>query len=323
VKEKVLSIPTPFGGPLDLYKNTWGKSGDTLSIVSGLQGDHLNGIYLNSLLSQFFDSVVKGIDPNYTLKGRVVSFPVANLNAIQSGSKLWIYDGMDMDLAFPGNPQGETTEALASAIYTHTADSYWGLILQSAPPHYENAPHIQTLKVNGKIKKLCRDLQIKTARKINESTKANLLNHWHVQDIAAITISAGSPQNMNRPQCETLFQGIVNFMVAEKLLNDKRKLKPEENTKPQFYEANDEVEVLAGTAGMFLKEIKVGTAVQKGQQIGEIRDIYSGKRLEKITASAEGFIVTLRQYPIVYEKEPIATILSKKKPWKKYLLWSA
>jgi hypothetical protein len=228
-----------------------------------------------------------------------------------------------MDLAFPGNLQGETTEALASAIYRHTADSYWGFILQSAPPHYEDSPHIQTLKVDGRIKKLCRDLQIETARKINESTKANLLNHWHVQDIAAITISAGSPRNLNRPQCETLFQGIVNFMVIEKILHDKRKLKPKENIKPKFYEANDEVSVLAGTAGMFLKEMKVGTAVQQGQQIGEIRDIYSGKRLEEITASADGFIVTLRQYPIVYEKEPIATILTKKKIWKKYLPWSA
>jgi uncharacterized protein len=317
VKEKVLSIPTPFGAPLDLYKNTWGKSGDILSIVSGLQGDHLNGMYLNSRLSQFLDSVVEGIDPNYTLKGRVVSFPVANLNAIQSGSKLWPYDGLDMDLAFPGNPQGETTEALASAIYTHTADSYWGFILQSAPPHYEDAPHIQTLKVDGRIKKLCLDLQIETARELNESTKANLLYQWQVRDIAAVTLSAGSSRTLNRPQCETLFQGIVNFMVTEKILNDKRKLKPEENTKPQFYKANDEVNVLASKAGMFLKEMKVGTAVQNGQQIGEIRDIYSGKRLEEITATTDGFLVTLRQYPIVYEKEPLATIMTQKKYWRK------
>jgi uncharacterized protein len=319
VKEKVLSIPTPFGTPLDLYKNTWGKSGDTLSIISGLQGDHLNGMYLNSRLSQFLDSVVEGIDPNYTLKGRVVSFPVANLNAIQLGSKLWPYDGLDMDLAFPGNPQGETTEALASAIYTHTADSYWGFILQSAPSHYEDAPHIQTLKVDGRIKKLCNDLQIKTAQKINESTKANLLYHWHVRDIIAVTLSAGSPRTLNRPQCETLFQSIVNFMVAEKILNDKRKLKSEENTKPQFYEASDEVTVLASTTGMFLIEMKVGTNVQKGQQIGEIRDIYSGKRLEEITATADGFLVTLRQYPIIYEKEPVAIILTPKKSWREYL----
>jgi predicted deacylase len=70
---------------------------------------------------------------------------------------------------------------------------------------------------------------------------------------------------------------------------------------------------------MYLKEVKVGTTVQAGQKIGEIRDIYSGKRLEEITAPTDGFLVTLRQYPIVYEKESIALILTTKKSWRKYL----
>ena len=318
MKEKILSIPTAFGAPLELYKNHWGKSpGNIFSIVSGLQGDHLNGIYLNSRLSLFLDSVVEGIDPNYTLKGQVIIFPVANLNAIQSGFRLWPYDGMNMDLAFPGNPEGETTEALASAIYMHTADSCWGLILQSAPPHYEDAPHIKTLKLDRRIKKLCHDIKIETVRKLDNSSKASLFHHWHARDIVAVTLSAGSPRTLNPPQCETLFQGIVNFMVAEKILKDKRKVK--ENTKPKFREVNDEVAVPTSTAGMFLKEVKVGTTVQAGQKIGEIRDIYSGKRLEEITATADGFLVTLRRYPIVYEKEPVAIILTAKKSWREYL----
>jgi uncharacterized protein len=323
MKEKVLSIPTPFGAPLDLYKNSWGKvEHEALAIVSGLQGDHLNGIYLNARLSQFLDSVVEGIDPNYTLQGQVISFPVANLNAIQSGSKLWPQDGMDMDLAFPGNPQGETSEALASAILTHTADAYWGFILQSAPPHYEDAPHIQTVKYDSRIKKLARDLQIETVRKRHESAKVSLFQHWHSRGIVAATLSSGSPRTLNLPQCEILFQGILNFMVAEKILKDRRKLKSEETTKPQLYEVNDEVPVFATTAGMFLKEVKVGTTVKAGQKIGEIRDLYSGKRQEELMAPADGFLVTLRQYPIVYEKEPIATILTQKKSWREFLPFS-
>ena len=323
MKEKVLTILTPFGAPLTLYKNTWGKSGhETLAIVSGLHGDHLNGMVLSSRLSQFLDNVVEGSDPNYTLKGQVISFPVVNLNAIQSGSRLWPYDGMDMDLAFPGNPQGETTEALASAVLKHTVDSYWGIVLQSAPPHYEDAPHIQTFKLDGRIKKLARDLKVETVRKLNESPKVNLFSQWHSRDMVAVTLSSGSPRTVNLPQCETLFQGIVNFMVAEKILKDKRKTKPCKNTPTRFYQPEDEVAVPATTAGMFLKEVKVGTLIQQGQKIGEIRDLYSGKRLEEITAPSEGFLLTLRQYPIVYEKESLAIILTAKKSWREYLLWN-
>ena len=106
MKEKILTLPSAFGGDLEIYKNIWGKSSEPLSIVSGLQGDHLNGLFLNSRLTQFLDSVVEGTDPHYTLIGQVQTFPVVNANAVQSGSRLWTLDGMDMDLAFPGNPGG-------------------------------------------------------------------------------------------------------------------------------------------------------------------------------------------------------------------------
>ncbi len=320
MKEKVLSLPTAFGTPLELYKNTWGDSNqEPFIIVSGLQGDHLNGMYVSSRLSQFLDSVCEGINSDYTLEGQVISFPMVNLNAIQSGSRLAPYDGMDMDLAFPGNLQGETAEALASAVLKHTTDACWGLILQSPPPHYEDAPHIQTLKLDGRTKQLTRDLNIETVRKLNESV--NLHSHWHSQGVIAAILSSGSPRIINLPQCETLFQGIVNFMVAEGILKDKRKSKFQKILKAKYYQPGDEVTVPATKAGMFLKGVKAGSHLKKGQRIGEVLDLYSGKTLEEITAPADGLLLTLRQYPIVYEKELLATLLTTKKSWRDLLLW--
>jgi predicted deacylase len=323
MKEKILTLPNPFGGDLELYKNTWGKSSEPLSIVSGLQGDHLNGLFLNSYLTQFLDSIVEGHDPHYTLTGQVQTFPVVNPNAVRSGSRLWPLDGMDMDLAFPGNPDGETAEAIASTIWQHTKDSFWGIILQSAPPHYEDAPHIQVHKPDGRVKKMCRDLQIETVRRQKESSthKVNLFHQW--QDISSVIVSAGSPRTINTQKCETLFQGILNFMKAEGILKDHRNKKPELKIKTRIYQSNEEVSVRTTTAGMFLKEVKVGIHLKQGQKIGEVRDIYSGKRLEEITAPEDGLLITLRQYPIVYEKEPMAIILTAKKLWWKYLPWTA
>jgi len=319
MKEKILTLPNPFGGDLELYKNTWGKSGEPLSIVSGLQGDHLNGMFLNSHLTQFLDSIVEGLDPHYTLTGQVQTFPVVNANAVQSGSRLWPLDGMNMDLAFPGNPDGETAEVIASTIWQHTKDSFWGIILQSAPPHYEDAPHIQSYKPDGREKKMYRDLQIEIVRRQKESStqKVNLFHQW--QDISSVILSSGAPRTINLKQCETLFQSILNFMKAEGILKDHRNKKSEHKTKTRIYQSDEEIAVRTTTAGMFLKEVKVGNYLKQGQKIGEVRDIYSGKRLEEITAPEDGLLITLRQYPIVYEKEPMAIILTAKKSWREYL----
>jgi len=319
MKEKILSLPSPFGGNLEIYKNIWGKSTEPLSIVSGLQGDHINGLFLNSRLTQFLDTVVEGIDPHYKLTGQVQTFPLVNANALQSGSRLWSLDGMDMNLAFPGNPEGETSEAIASTILEHTKDSFWGLILTSAQPHYEDAPHVQIHKSNSRTKKICQDLQMEISRKqkMSSTQKVNLFHHWQEQEISSVLISAGSPRTINPKQCEILFHGIVNFMKVEGVLKDNRDNKTANKTKTRIYQPDEEIFVQTSAAGMFIKKVEVGSKLEKGQKIGEVLDLYSGKRLEVITSPEEGFLITLRQHPIVYEKEPIAIILSAKDNWGK------
>ena len=324
MKEKILTLPTPYGGNLEIYKNTWGKSGEPLSIVSGLQGDHLNGLFLNSHLTQFLDSIVKGPNPQFTLMGQVQTFPIVNVNAVQSGARLWPLDGIDMDLAFPGNPEGETAEAIASAILQHTKDSFWGIILTSAPPHYEDTPHIQTYKLDNREKKMCRHLQIETARrkKYSPTQKVNLFHHWQEQEISSVMVSAGSPRTINLQQCEILLQGVLNFMKAEGILKDHRKKDSENKGKTRIYQPDEEVLVKTSTAGIFVTEVKVGSYLKQGQKIGEVRDIYSGKKLEELISSEDGLLITLRQYPIVYEKEPVAIVLKAKISWREYFPWN-
>ncbi len=324
MKEKILTLPTPYGGNLELYKNVWGKAGESLSIVSGLQGDHLSGLFINSKLTQFLDRVIEGLEPHYTLTGQVQTFPVVNINAVQSGTRLWPLDGMDMDLAFPGNSQGETTEAIASMILQHSQDSFWGLILTSAPPHYEDAPHIQVYKSGNSVKKMCRDLKIETVRKQKEysTKKVNLFHHWQEQEISSVIISAGSPRTINLQQGEKLFQGILNFMKAEGILKDHRKKDSENKGKTRIYHPDEEILVKTSTAGIFVKEVKVGSYLKQGQKIGEVRDVYSGKTLEELISLEDGLLITLRQYPIVYEKEPVAIILTAKNSWREYFPWN-
>ena len=166
---------------------------------------------------------------------------------------------------------------------------------------------------------MCHDLQIETVRRMKNSPiqKVNLFHHWQEQEISSVIVSAGSPRTINLPQCETLFQGILNFMMAEGILKANQNKKSGNKIKTRIYYPDEEVLVRTSYPGMFLKEVKVGNFLKKGQKIGEILDIYSGKRLEELTSPEDGLLITLRQYPIVYEKEPIAIILSGKDGWQK------
>ena len=91
MKETILSIPSPLGPSIDLTQFSWEgtRPKETVSIIAGIQGNHLNGIYLCSRLIRFLDSVEVGKEPNYYLKGRIKIIPAVNLPAIQEGKGLW------------------------------------------------------------------------------------------------------------------------------------------------------------------------------------------------------------------------------------------
>jgi predicted deacylase len=283
-----------------------------LSIVSGLHGDQMNGVYINSLLTRFMDRITQGQEPDYKLKGNVQIFPVVNIPATQSGSRLWPFDDLDYDLAFPGNDKGEVAEQIARAILTHTADSTHGVILKTADLHYEDAAHCQLVDPDRLTKKMARSLGLDIVRKLPESTnfQLSLFGHWLENDTAALLISLGKPGDLDRPLCDSVFLSLVNLMVLTGILTGETN---KELVKQPIYEARAEHPVYSSHAGLFVADVAVGVFLEKGQNIGWMTSIETGAVLEEYAAPEDGYLVTLRHYPLTFAKESIATLLTGKK----------
>jgi uncharacterized protein len=314
MKETLLSLASPFGGALTLGKNSWtADKSSTLSIVSGMHGDHVNGLYINSLLTRFLDAVVAEQEPDFKLTGRVQIFPVVNAPAVQSGDRLWPFDDLDLDLAFPGNDKGEIAERIARSLYEHTADSTHAILLKSAHPHYEDAPHVQWIDPDRPTKKMAQSLRIETIRELSPSPtfKLSLYSHWRDHSIPSLILSAGKPGALDRPSGDALLDGLTDLMVHTGVLFTTRK--KQEKTQLQIYPPTGQHRVVSAQAGLFVPEVAVGSFLTEGQKLGETRGVYSGKTLEEYSAPRDGYLVTLRHYPVVYEKETIATLLTDRK----------
>jgi uncharacterized protein len=313
VKEEILNIPTPFGEPLILYKNRWGpETGDTLSIVSGLQGDRLNGLMVASRLSRFLNDVESGKETGYQIRGSIQIFPVVNYKAWESGSPVWHFDSQDVDLTFPGMEVGELTETVCNTVIQHTAESDYGIILQAGEKHYEDAPHVKLIAPNRKRRNLTRSLGLHIGREVTESPSLvlNLAKQWDLMGLHPFILSAGKSQIYHPQYCDLLLDGIINFMRAEGLLSHNREKASQREM--AFFDAHSEYPVLTREAGLFYPESVIGTTVKEGGKLGEVRDLYQGVVLEEIYAPEEGYVVTLRDHPMVYERELVAVLLGEK-----------
>ena len=66
----------------------------------------------------------------------------------------------------------------------------------------------------------------------------------------------------------------------------------------------------AETSGVFLTELKCGINVNKGQTIGQIVDPLRGRVLSTVSSPVDGYLFTIRAYPIVYEGSLMARIFN-------------
>jgi len=309
--EKILSLPSPVGDENHLCKISFSGEATpekTLSIVSGLHGDQLTSLYISSCLIRFLETIVLGKNSDFQLKENVQIFPVVNVNALESGSRHWPYDGLDLDLAFPGNDCGETSEKIARALLSHTADSTLALMLKTASAHYHDAPHIQCFRPDRSLKKTARTLGLAKAKELEDSSrlKLQLFYQWVISDIPALIISAGTAGEINTDYANQIVKGIINLMVQSGILSANSHSEAETTAPVNFFKSKQEQKIRNQLPGLFIAHANVGDNLQEGQKIGEVQDIFSGAIVEEIVAKQAGTLLTLRRHPLIYENELIA-----------------
>ena len=315
MNETILTIRTPLGGSFSLFKNVFQGNAvfETLSIVTGLHGDQVNGLHISARLTRFLESVFEKRENAYRLLGKVQLFPMVNVPALETGSRFWHFDGMDMDLAFPGNENGDPSEKICHAILRHTSESSFAVVLESAPLHYDCLPHIRMFDPDRNLKKLAAAtlLPIGRVEEEVEIVKTRLMRYWMERGIPAFSIVCGRSGVYSKDECAAVFNGLINLMCKVGVLGCRGE-KPGKG-EMAIHGFDEEIQIFTARAGLFSPEARPGDRVKNGEVLGTLSDLRAGNRLEEITVPEAGRVLMLRAHPVVYESEPIAILIREKK----------
>ena len=296
-----LPINERFAIRKNIIKN--GKGNRRVCIVTGTHGDELEGQMVCYL-------VAKQLNENLDLlDGTVEIYPALNplgIDTIQRGIPNF---DLDMNRIFPGNPNGTMAEQAAHLIVEDLKGADLVFDIHSSNLYLRETPQVRINVLNEEeLVPLAQRLNIDfvwvhDAATVLESTLAHSLNSTGTKCLVA---ELGVGQRINHKMCNRLTLGIFNLMKDMGMW--KGEVDQSLISKPIVCKG-DSVEFLnAATSGIFITELKCGVVVAEGEEIGQIVEPMTGEVLSSVVSPVEGYLFTIRAYPIVYEGSLMARV---------------
>ena len=296
-----LPINERFAIRKNIIKN--GKGNRRVCIVTGTHGDELEGQMVCCLVAKHLNEHLDLLD------GTVEIYPALNplgIDTIQRGIPNF---DLDMNRIFPGNPNGTMAEQAAHLIVEDLKGADLVFDIHSSNLYLRETPQVRINVLNEKeLVPLAQRLNIDfvwvhDAATVLESTLAHSLNSTGTKCLVA---ELGVGQRINHKMCNRLTLGIFNLM--KDLGMWKGEIQQSLISNPIVCKG-DNVEFLnAATSGIFITELKCGVVVAEGEEIGQIVEPMTGTVLSRVISPVEGYMFTIRAYPIVYEGSLMARI---------------
>lgn len=299
----IVNTELPLAERLLVKKNVIknGKDRKRICIVTGTHGDELEGQMVCYEMARLVQENIDKLD------GIVEIYPALNplgIDTIQRGVPNF---DLDMNRIFPGNEHGTMAEQAAYRICEDLKGADMVLDIHSSNLYLRESPQVRINVLNEvtlvpEAKHLGVDfVWVHDAATVLEATLAHSLNSTGTP---CLVVEMGVGQRINHKMCSHLVDGIFNLMIEMGMWKDEKVVMEE-----PIVGKGDCVEFLnAECSGVFLTDLKTGTNITVGQSIGQIVDPLTGTVLSDVKSPVDGFLFTIRAYPIVYEGSLMARI---------------
>ena len=307
----MIEIVTQVGLPVDeqlcIRKNRIqpedGGNGRRISIVTGLHGDELEGQYVCWQVQQRISEHPE------CLRGTVDIYPAMNPFGIDSVTRGIPAFDLDMNRIFPGRMDGDMNEYIAAQIVSDIASSDLALDIHASNIYLTEIPQIRINEVSAqRLVPLAQQanvdfIWVHGASTVLESTLAYSLNSMGTD---TLVVEMGVGMRITRAYGEQLTDGIFNLMREKGIWTGETRI----THRPILSDIPDEVEFLnAPVSGVFVKSVDHGALLRPGDEIGLIVDPLQGQVLHRVVSPCEGWLFTVREYPMVDQGSLMARIL--------------
>ncbi len=266
------------------------KDGPTLFISAAIHGDEINGIeIIRRVLS---------LSSLKRLSGTILAVPIVNVLGFHNHAR-YLPDRRDLNRSFPGRETGSLAGRMANVFMSHVVQrSDIGIDLHTAAIHRDNFPQIRANMNDAKIAPLAREFGspiLLHSAAPEGSLRAVAAN----ASVSVMVFEAGEALRFDEVSIRVGVRGIVNVLRHLGMLPQLKK----RSTRPAAL-LRSSMWVRAPKSGILRAQVKLGSMVTKGEQLGVISDP-TGQMEATINAPSDGIIIGRTNIPLIYEGEAL------------------
>jgi predicted deacylase len=267
------------------------RPGTQLGIIAGIHGDEYEG-------PEGLRRFLSGINPA-TLCGTIIAVLQANPLAHEVHARAGAVDYLDLNRAFPGNPDGFLTERIADLLVREVVDKSDFLIdLHSGGLAYDLVPYVGFNSTSGQVGEasfaLARSFGIELL--YGSTPFPNVLRlEAAKRDIPAILVEVGGDGRLQSDLIPVVQGGLENAVRHLGLLEGAPRNLPAINRVLKAPPGGEFVQ--ASTGGFLVSEVRVGDEVRAGQLLARLVDVF-GSELARVEAQVAGIVISYRTLPV-------------------------
>lgn len=292
-KRKLLRIEIarlPTGTLIDIPVHVFNakRPGPVVLLQAGLHGDEINGVETLRRMLEHNDFDI--------VKGTVLVVPILNIFGFIHFSRD-VPDGKDVNRSFPGSKTG----SLASRIAYHYTQQIlpqidFGIDLHTGGGQRHNFPQVRYTEDDVQSKKLA-ELFAAPFLFTSNVIRGSFRKTAHTMGKSIIVYEAGESMRFDEKAIQMGRQGVQQVLIGLGMLENA--MDPS-----KAIHLNTRKWIRAPRAGMFIPEVKNGTAIAKGQQLGSIADTYA-KKNKRIKAPFDGYVFCVNHQAVVNQGDAL------------------
>jgi hypothetical protein len=281
-----------------------------LALVAGVHGNELNGIFILARLADFLKRIHAGERRQQRLRERVLIIPAANPMGVNTRSRLWPFDRIDINRVFPGREDGEVSERIAAAVLHVTRQAYYRVDIHSSNTDIEEMPQVRLYEPNDdeRATACLFGLPAVIERPVNPIFTTNLVHAWRHWGGENFVIQGGMAGSLQTQHCEVLFRALVSFLDRTGIVEGLVLSEEEENLR--YFGLNQSLALLADHAGLFVTRLEIGRWIQAGSVVGHVYDAFTGEIRAEVRTPVSGLVSSVRRQSLLVEGDLMIRILT-------------